>query len=212
MSRHCDALAKISALVEDASYVEKVLDAELVRLTRMQVDMAKIQARTVLLDDITLSSIFFFVDPQYDSQEATSMIKQLDQKGLQQFGKSQIYRTCTADNPAESLEMFIPLLRENLEHLAEQRDDPLAIDEDTVYKTVNTVTSQLSLRARSQLMTPLRYALTGRKVSFISQSRLTNQKGPSVPTTMVTLGSRRSLARLEAGLKHLKKTIRERSA
>lgn len=140
------------------------------------------------------------------------MVKQLDQKGLQQFGKSPLYRACSADNPAESLEMFIPLLRENLEHLAEQRDDPLAIDEDTVYKTVNTVTAQLSLRARSQLMTPLRYALTGRKVSQFVGAKLTIQKGPSVPTTMVTLGSRRSLARLEAGLKYLKKTIREGSA
>jgi hypothetical protein len=65
--------------------------------------------------------------------------------------------------------MFIPLLREDLEQLAEERDDPLAIDEDTVYKTVNTVTAQLNLRARSQLMTPLRYALTGRKVSLMSE-------------------------------------------
>jgi len=43
-------------------------------------------------------------------------------------------------------------------------DDPLAIDEDTVYATINNVTAELGLKARSQLMTPLRYALTGRKV------------------------------------------------
>jgi hypothetical protein len=42
--------------------------------------------------------------------------------------------------------------------------DPLAIDEDTVYATINNVTAELGLKARSQLMTPLRYALTGRKV------------------------------------------------
>jgi hypothetical protein len=43
-------------------------------------------------------------------------------------------------------------------------DDPLAIDEDTVYATINNVTAELGLKTRSQLMTPLRYALTGRKV------------------------------------------------
>jgi hypothetical protein len=43
-------------------------------------------------------------------------------------------------------------------------NDPLAIDEDTVYATINNVTAELGLKARSQLMTPLRYALTGRKV------------------------------------------------
>jgi hypothetical protein len=48
--------------------------------------------------------------------------------------------------------------------LAEHLDDPLAIDEDTVYATINNVTAELGLKARSQLMTPLRYALTGRKV------------------------------------------------
>jgi hypothetical protein len=43
-------------------------------------------------------------------------------------------------------------------------NDPLAINEDTVYATINNVTAELGLKARSQLMTPLRYALTGRKV------------------------------------------------
>lgn len=43
-------------------------------------------------------------------------------------------------------------------------DDPLAINEDAVYATINNVTAELGLKARSQLMTPLRYALTGRKV------------------------------------------------
>jgi hypothetical protein len=95
------------------------------------------------------------------------MVKSLDQRALQQFGKLPVFAFVPTDILAESLEIFIPLLREDLEHLAEERDDPLAIDEDTVYKAVNTVTAQLNLRARSQLMTPLRYALTGRKVSSL---------------------------------------------
>jgi hypothetical protein len=61
-------------------------------------------------------------------------------------------------------------------------------------------------------MTPLRYALTGRKVRDPLETMLMIQQGPSVPTTMVTLGTKRSLARLEAGLKHLKKTLRQAPA
>lgn len=80
--------ADVSALVEDASYVEKVLDAELVSSTYLSLRegiRTDSQARTVLLDDISSSSIFFFLDPQYDSHEATSMI---DQKKIQQFSRS----------------------------------------------------------------------------------------------------------------------------
>jgi hypothetical protein len=42
----------------------------------------------VFLKDIASTSIFFFLDPQYESLEATSMIKSLDKPGLQQFGTS----------------------------------------------------------------------------------------------------------------------------
>jgi hypothetical protein len=69
------------------------------------------------------------------------------------------------------LETYIPILREQLEILAEECDDPLAINEDTVYRTINSVADQLELRARSQLMTPLRYALTGRKVRLTPHSK-----------------------------------------
>ena len=71
--------------MEDGSYVEKVLDAELACLSFFAFVRTDSEARTVLLDDIASSSIFFFLDPKYDSHEASSMI---DQRKLLQFGKS----------------------------------------------------------------------------------------------------------------------------
>jgi glutamyl-tRNA synthetase len=59
--------------VEDAVYVEKVLDAEL--------------ARTVILNDIPSSSIFFFLEPQYDSHESSSMLKSFDRRTMQAYGR-----------------------------------------------------------------------------------------------------------------------------
>jgi hypothetical protein len=71
--------------VEDAAYVEKVLGAELVSSIIVFAASADDKARTVLLDDIAFTSIFFFLDPPYDTPEATSMI---DQRKLKQFGQS----------------------------------------------------------------------------------------------------------------------------
>jgi hypothetical protein len=65
-----------------------------------------------------------------------------------------------------ALEAFIPAVRLRLESLIEELGDPEAINEDIIWDVANEVTSQLGLRARSELMTPLRHALTGRKVSF----------------------------------------------
>lgn len=41
-----------------------------------------------------------------------------------------------------------------------------------MWDVANQVTSDLGLRARSEVMTPLRHALTGRKVSHMYPSRL----------------------------------------
>lgn len=64
-----------------------------------------------------------------------------------------------------SLKAALPLLRERLESLAEETGDPQAINEDLVWDVANQITSDLGLRARSEVMTPMRHALTGRKVS-----------------------------------------------
>jgi len=165
-----------------------VLDAEL--------------ARTVVLNEIPSTSIFFFLDPQYDSHESLGLLKGLEYRTLRAYGQSlSTIARYPADSVVHSLEAFIPVLKTKLDSLAEELGHPLAINEDVIWDTANEVTTQLGLRARSELMTPLRHALTGRKVSKKTNLQgLTWQKGPSVPTIMVTLGVKRSLARLEAGL------------
>lgn len=139
--------------MEDAVYVEKVLDAEL--------------ARTVILKDIPSSSIFFFLEPQYDSHESSHMLKSFDRRTMQTYGGELLNSSANpADQIVTALEAFIPAIRLRLESLIEELGDPEAINEDIIWDVANEVTSQLGLRARSELMTPLRHALTGRKVSF----------------------------------------------
>lgn len=62
------------------------------------------------------------------------------------------------------LEAALPLLRERFDNLAEELGRPSAINEDVIWDVANQVTSDLALKARSEVMTPLRHALTGRKV------------------------------------------------
>lgn len=47
--------------------------------------MADQQARTVILKDIAASSIFFFLDPQYDSLESQTMLRPVK---LDRYGES----------------------------------------------------------------------------------------------------------------------------
>jgi hypothetical protein len=123
-------------------------------------------ARTVVLNEIPSTSIFFFLDPQYDSHESLGLLKGLEYRTLRAYGQSlSTIARYPADSVVHSLEAFIPVLQTKLDSLAEELGHPLAINEDVIWDTANEVTTQLGLRARSELMTPLRHALTGRKVS-----------------------------------------------
>lgn len=73
-----------------------------------------------------------------------------------------------ANSVVAVLEACLPLLRERLDGLAEEVGRPSAINEDVIWDVANQVTSDLALKARSEVMTPLRHALTGRKASAVS--------------------------------------------
>jgi hypothetical protein len=63
--------------VEDLDYVEKVFDAELVSQMIQKYHVYRLihQARTVLLKDMSTSSIFFFLDPDFSAVETSEMLK-----------------------------------------------------------------------------------------------------------------------------------------
>ena len=93
------------------------------------------------------------------------MIKPLK---LDRYGKSDPMIHSLARTHARAVDVLdavIPLLWTRFESLAEETGNPNAINEDVIWDVANQVTSDLGLKQRSQVMTPMRHALTGRRVS-----------------------------------------------
>ncbi|RSH85561.1 Glutamate--tRNA ligase mitochondrial [Saitozyma podzolica] len=145
-------------LVDDVEYVGKVFDAEL--------------ARTIKLNDIPVTSVFFFLDPKYDTLEADKMLQGLH-KASYVVNVEAVFRALT-----NRLNRGVPL------------------DEDLVWDAIRSTVDKLGLRRKSELILPMRHALTGRL------------KGPSVPSIMTVLGEERSMERLDAGLAHVRRLSR----
>ncbi|ORY23635.1 putative Glutamyl-tRNA synthetase [Naematelia encephala] len=124
--------------------------------------------RFSFLPDMAGGSIYLFLEPQYSAMEAESLLKTID-----------------IENYIRNIENIILELEERIQGRTE-------LDEDLGWDAANHLTEKLRLRARSEVMIPMRHALTGRK------------KGPSVPTIMRLLGPERTMNRLRAGLEYVK--------
>lgn len=154
--------------------------------------------RAVLLNDIPRQSIFFFLDPDLNNHEAVSMLE----KGK---GNKKLYRN---------------VMRYTLERLQEGAN----IDtEDNVWELIHQITEGVNAQRRSEVVTPLRHALTGRKVSRESEwanqpmsvtdrppPLLHLQAGPSLPALIVILGRERSIQRIDKALARVEELIAEK--
>ncbi|KAK4688868.1 glutamyl-tRNA synthetase, partial [Tremellales sp. Uapishka_1] len=128
-------------------------------------------ARTVKLVDMASSSIFFYLDPIYTQQESQSIIAKLD-------GHT-----------------YISNLKAVIANLGEKATRNSELTEDLVWDAIHEVVQEVRLRKKSDLITPMRHALTGRRA------------GPSIPNIVAVLGADRSLARLEAAVAYVESTL-----
>ncbi|ODO02098.1 glutamate-tRNA ligase [Cryptococcus wingfieldii CBS 7118] len=111
--------------VDDLGYVEKVLEADL--------------PRTVILKDMPLQSIFYFLPPTYTCQESQLILKTINPRLYCQY---------------------IGLFAETLQHYA---DKAVTVDSDLVWDVIHKVIDELHIAKKPQLLVPLRHALTERK-------------------------------------------------
>ncbi|GHJ89353.1 hypothetical protein NliqN6_5755 [Naganishia liquefaciens] len=111
-----------SPLIEDKEYVGRVLDAELPRAT--------------VLKDVPDLSVFFFVEPSYDTLEAKTLYATINRNF---YGPIVSYMVKALEN-----------------------DESEAWTEDHLWDIINGLVTESSA-SRGKVITPLRHALTGRK-------------------------------------------------
>jgi hypothetical protein len=66
---------------------------------------------------------------------------------------------------------MIPILEERMRHLGEREGKEMAVNEDVGWDSAHDVVGANNLSRRSEVLSPMRHALTGRMVSH-SSSRL----------------------------------------
>ena len=124
----------IRNLIEDDAYVARVFDIELPRAAKLR--------------DMATSSIFFYLEPVLTNLEATTMIKDIPVEIYRELGYSELL---TSEKSLSSvLDRFEAL--------------PVRFSEDDVWEVMNETLAALGLRKKAMLITPMRHALTGRKV------------------------------------------------
>ncbi|WVQ76226.1 glutamate-tRNA ligase [Cryptococcus sp. DSM 104548] len=111
--------------VDDIAYVERVLDADL--------------PRTVILKDMPLQSIFYFLPPTYACQESQVILQDINPRLYCQY---------------------INLFAETLQHQADKAGN---VNSDLVWDVIHQVIDELHIKKKPQLLVPLRHALTERK-------------------------------------------------
>ncbi|KAK8845497.1 glutamate-tRNA ligase [Kwoniella newhampshirensis] len=112
-------------LVEKMDLVEKVFDAEL--------------PRAVVLTDMPMHSIFYFLPPTYTCHESQSILKDLNARLYCQY-----------------THLFADTLQSRASITGR-------LDEDTVWEAIHSLIDQLKIDKKSKFLVPIRHALTERR-------------------------------------------------